>query len=95
MQLKGEIDNLVDQKGMTSSEDSSSVDVSSWELSPNTREKIKVEHRYKKKLNRCMETFLDRVDNQSSSASNSGDEKHGKNRKKRKYKEYLTSLKMN
>ena len=55
---------------------------------------MKVEHRYKKKLNRAMETFLDRVENQSSSASNSGDEKHGKNNKKRKYKEYLTGLKL-
>ena len=78
---------------MTSSEESSSVDANSYELSPNTREKLKVEHRYKKKISRAMETFLDRVENQSSSASNSGDEK--KNSKKRKYKEYLTGLKNN
>ena len=95
MQFKGEIDSLVDQKGMTSSEESSSVDNGSWELSPNTREKFKVEHRYKKKINRAMETFLDRVENHSSSASNSGDEKHAKNSKKRKFKEYLTGLKIN
>lgn len=78
---------------MTSSEDSSSVDANSYDLSPNTREKLKVEHRYKKKLNRAMETFLDRVENQSSSGSNSGDERLGKNNKKRKFKEYLTGLK--
>jgi hypothetical protein len=55
-----------------------------------------VEYRYKKKLNRAMETFLDRVEGQSSSAgsgSNSGDEKHVKGSKKRKFKEYLTGLK--
>ena len=79
---------------MTSSEESSSVDANSYDISPNTREKLKVEHRYKKKLNRAMETFLDRVENQSSSASNSGDERHGKNSKKRKFKEYLTGLKI-
>ena len=80
---------------MTSSEESSSVDANSYDLSPNTREKLKVEHRYKKKLSRAMETFLDRVENQSSSGSNSGDEKYAKNSKKRKYKEYLTGFKFN
>jgi hypothetical protein len=95
LQLKSEIDTLVDQKGMTSSEESSSVDASSYDLSPNTLEKLKVEHRYKKKINRAMETFLDRVENQSSSGSNSGDERYGKCSKKRKFKEYLTGLKNN
>lgn len=80
---------------MTSSEESSSVDVSYHELSPNTREKMKVEYRHKKKLNIALETFLDRVENQSSSGSNSGDEKHCKNSKKRKYQDYLTGLKFN
>lgn len=54
---------MVDYKGMTSSEESSSVDVSHHELSPNTREKMKVEYRHKKKLNIALETFLDRVEN--------------------------------
>ena len=39
-----------------------------------------------------METFIDRVDNHSSSGSNSGDEKYGKQNKKRKYTEFLQGL---
>lgn len=48
---------------LTSSEDSSSHDPSQWDLSPNSREKLKLEHKYKKKLGRVMETFIERVDN--------------------------------
>lgn len=66
---------------MTSSEESSSVDISQHDLSPNTREKLKMEQMYKKKVSRAVETFLDRVENQSSSGSNSGDERHNKKRK--------------
>jgi hypothetical protein len=61
--LKSEIDLLVDQKHdfLTSSEDSNSVE--QWELSPHSREKLKVEKKYKKKMTRVMETFIERVDN--------------------------------
>lgn len=67
---------------MTSSEESSSHD---WEISPNSREKQKIEIKYNKKIVKAMETFIERMDNHSSSGSGScsGDEKYGG--KKRKY----------
>jgi len=92
IQLKGEIDNLVDQRGMTSSEESSSHDISQWDLSPHTRDKLKLEAKYQRKLSKAMDTFIDRVENHSSSGSCSGDEKQGKNMKKRKYTDFLTGL---
>lgn len=92
LQLKGEIDNIVDQKNIASTEDSNSLDISSWDLSPRSKEKIKIENKYKKKLGKVMETFIDRVDNHSSSSNNSsGDEKYSI--KKRKYTEFLNGLK--
>lgn len=51
-----------------------------------------MESKYKKKLSKVMETFIQRVDNQSSSGSNSGDEKFRPN-KKRQYKEFLNGFK--
>jgi hypothetical protein len=60
---------------MTSSEESSSHD---WEISPNSREKQQIELKYKKKISRVMDTFIERVDKSSSSGSCSSDEKHGK-----------------
>lgn len=70
IQLKSEIDKLVvdQQKNdfLTSSEDSSCShdnQGSQWDLSPHSREKLKIETKYKKKLTKVMETFIDRVDN--------------------------------
>ena len=74
---------------MTSSEESGSHD---WEISPNSREKQQIELKYKKKISRVMDTFIERVDNPSSSGSCSSDEKHGKQNKKRKYTEFLQGL---
>jgi hypothetical protein len=76
--LKHEIDSLVEQKNEVgiSSEESSSHD---WDISPRQREKNKVEKKYKKKMLKVMDTFVDRVENQSSSggSSSSSDEKFG------------------
>ena len=74
---------------MTSSEDSNSAYGGEFEISPNSREKQQIELKYKKRICRVMETFKDRVDNPSSSGSNSSDEKYGKSTKKRKYSEFL------
>ena len=79
---------------LTSSEDSNSVsEGGQWELSPHSREKLKIEKKYKKKMTRVMETFIDRVDNQSSSGSCSSDENRSKTAKKRKYMEFLNGQK--
>lgn len=61
---------------MTSSEESSSAH--DWEISPNSKEKQKIELKYKKRISRVMETFIERIDNHSSSGSCSSDEKYGK-----------------
>ena len=77
---------------MTSSEDSNSAHGGEFEISPNSREKQQIELKYKKRISRVMETFIDRVDNPSSSGSCSSDEKFGKQNKKRKYSEFLQGL---
>jgi hypothetical protein len=93
IQLKGEIDSLVEKNGMTSSEESSSHDINNWELSPTTKEKLKIEKKYRKKITKVVETFIGRVESHSSSGSCSGDDKNSKNSKKRNYHEFLNGLK--
>jgi len=91
LQLKKEIDSISDRNNEAcSSEESYSHE---RDLTPRSREKIKVERKLRKKLTRVMETFVDRMDN-SSASHGSGDEMQGKcQNKKRKYQEYLNGLK--
>ena len=66
-------------------------------MSPKTKERNKIEKKYKKKISKVVETFIGRVENgHTSSGSCSGDEKlHHKNgAKKRNYNEYLSGLKL-
>ena len=100
MQLKKEIDFIIESKlnqdgGSGSSEESNeSLNYGHQEghLSPGSLEKIRNEKRYLKKYKRAFDTVIERVENQSSSGNNSGDERHNKlalNNKKRKLNEYL------
>ena len=57
-----------------------------------TKERLKMENKYKKKLNKVMETFIERVDNPSSSGSCSSDEKNLKSSKKRKFHDFISNL---
>jgi hypothetical protein len=85
MQLKKEIDFIIESKlyqesGSGSSEESleHSHQYSEGQLSPNSLEKVRTEKRYLKKYKRAFDTVIDRVENQSSSGNNSGDERHNK-----------------
>lgn len=75
----------------------SSEESSSHDLSPRTREKTKIESKYRKSLNKVMNTFIDRVDKNSNSSGSScsgGEDNNLKpNRKKRSYNEFLKSIK--
>ena len=88
IQLKDVIDDLVEHK--YTHDFASSEESNDWglEFSPNSWEKAKIEHRYKKRFQKTFETLIDRVDNNSnSSGSCSGEDNLIKNanKKKRKY----------
>lgn len=71
-QIKSEIDRLTEY-GVSSEEVTTPPD---WNLSPKSYEKVKIESKYKKKLSKVMETFIERIENSNSSGSScSGDEK--------------------
>lgn len=100
MQLKKEIDYIIESKLIqdgasgSSEESNESHNYSHQEghLSPGSLEKIRNEKRYLKKYKRAFDTVIERVEIQSSSGNNSGDERHNKvalNNKKRKLNEYL------
>ncbi|CDW87139.1 UNKNOWN [Stylonychia lemnae] len=119
LQLKKEIDKLMHQtlnrENSNSSEDSSSNDQQqlqqhyqssqySESQSPVTKERLKIEKRYHKKMQRVMDTMIERVDHQSSSSGScSSDERQKQstggsstlNSKKRKYQEFIEGLKYN
>eukprot|EP00347_Sterkiella_histriomuscorum_P003474 403364159 len=105
IQLKKEIDNLMNSKlhheASNSSEESSSAEQQNTSQnyqseaghsSPQTLEKQKYEKKYKKKYKKVIERFIERVDNSSGSCS-SDDKQNQVKRKKRKLQDFIEGQK--